>query len=75
MAVCGLLAAAAIAVVLIGASWIGAVGGALVCPTGGCETVQSSSYAELLGVPVAAVGLVGFLAILGAALARGEWGG
>ena len=24
-------------------------GGSLVCSTGGCETVQSSSYAELLG--------------------------
>ena len=48
-------------------------GGALVCSTGGCETVQSSSYAEVLGVPVAALGLVGFLGLLLAALARGEW--
>jgi uncharacterized membrane protein len=35
----------------------------LVCRTGGCETVQSSSYAEVLGVPVAALGLASFLAI------------
>jgi uncharacterized membrane protein len=48
-------------------------GGALVCSTGGCETVQSSAYAEVLGVPVAALGLVGFLGLFLAALARGEW--
>ena len=35
----------------------------LACRTGGCETVQSSSYAEVLGVPVAALGLASFLAI------------
>ena len=39
-------------------------GGALVCSTGGCETVQSSAYAEVLGVPVAALGLIGFLGLL-----------
>ena len=48
-------------------------GGALVCSTGGCETVQNSSYAEVLGVPVAALGLAGFLGLLVASLARGEW--
>ena len=48
-------------------------GGALACSTGGCETVQASSYAEVLGVPVAALGLVGFLALLLAAAARGDW--
>jgi uncharacterized membrane protein len=47
-------------------------GGTLVCSTGGCETVQSSSYAEVIGVPVAALGLLGFLGLLAAALARGE---
>lgn len=47
--------------------------GSLVCSTGGCETVQSSSYAEVLGIPVAALGLAGFLGLLAAALARGEW--
>jgi uncharacterized membrane protein len=35
----------------------------LVCRTGGCETVQSSDYAEVLGIPVAALGLAGFVAI------------
>ena len=48
-------------------------GGALVCSTGGCDTGQSSSYAEVLGLPVAALGLVGFLGLLLAAVARGEW--
>ena len=47
--------------------------GSLVCSTGGCETVQSSSYAELLGLPVAALGLAGFVVLLVAALTRGEW--
>ena len=48
-------------------------GAALVCSTGGCETVQSSSYAEVLGIPVAALGLIGFLGLLVASLGRGEW--
>jgi len=48
-------------------------GGAPVCSTGGCETVQKSAYAEVLGVPVAALGLVAFLGLLLTAIARGEW--
>ena len=47
-------------------------GGELVCTTGGCDTVQSSAYAEVLGVPVAALGLMGFLALLVTALGRGD---
>jgi hypothetical protein len=39
-------------------------GGALACATGGCETVQHSRYAEVLGVPVAGLGLAGFLGLL-----------
>jgi len=39
---------------------------------GGCERVQSSAYAKLGGVPVAVLGLGGYLAILAAALAPGE---
>ena len=31
---------------------------------GGCERVQSSSYARLAGAPVALIGLIGYLAIL-----------
>jgi uncharacterized membrane protein len=44
----------------------------LICATGGCETVQNSPYAELFGVPVAALGLVAFLGLLVAALARSD---
>ncbi|HEX5780345.1 MAG TPA: vitamin K epoxide reductase family protein, partial [Solirubrobacteraceae bacterium] len=33
--------------------------------TSGCERVQSSPYAELAGVPVAVIGLAGYLAVLG----------
>jgi uncharacterized membrane protein len=38
----------------------------------GCERVQSSSYAELAGIPVAVLGLAGYLVIAGALLAPGE---
>jgi uncharacterized membrane protein len=31
---------------------------------GGCETVQSSEYADAIGIPVALLGLVGYLMIL-----------
>jgi uncharacterized membrane protein len=34
------------------------------CPTGGCETVQSSSYALLGPLPVALLGLLAYIAIL-----------
>lgn len=35
-----------------------------------CETVQTSKYAEVAGIPVALIGLVMFLVILGIAVAR-----
>jgi uncharacterized membrane protein len=44
----------------------------IVCTTGGCETVQSSDYAEVLGIPVAVLGLVGYAAILVTAFLPGE---
>ena len=38
---------------------------ALICTSGGgCETVQDSSYAELVGIPVALLGVFAFLAVL-----------
>ena len=40
--------------------------------SGGCEKVQSSRYAELAGVPVALLGLIGYLAILATALVRSD---
>jgi uncharacterized membrane protein len=40
------------------------------CPKGGgCETVQHSAYSKLAGVPVALIGLVGYVAILATLLA------
>ena len=37
-----------------------------------CERVQNSSYAELVGVPVAVLGVVGYAAILASLWARVE---
>jgi uncharacterized membrane protein len=36
---------------------------------GGCETVQASSYSKLAGVPVAVLGLIGYVTIIGLLLA------
>jgi uncharacterized membrane protein len=45
-----------------------------VCSTGGCERVQASSYAEIGPIPVALLGLLGYLLILGSLLVRGDVG-
>ncbi len=42
--------------------------------SGGCETVQASRYAELAGIPVALIGLIGYVAILVALAVPGEAG-
>lgn len=39
---------------------------------GGCETVQSSRYADFLGVPVSVLGLLGYVSIAFFLLLRGE---
>lgn len=39
---------------------------------GGCERVQASSWSELAGVPVALLGLGGYVAILASLLVPGE---
>jgi uncharacterized membrane protein len=58
------------ALALVGASvaayllYVRHTGGELLCTNGGCEVVQSSRYAEVFGVPVAALGLIGYLALL-----------
>ncbi|MBA2524014.1 MAG: vitamin K epoxide reductase family protein [Solirubrobacterales bacterium] len=41
---------------------------------GGCHTVQASEYADLAGVPVALIGLIGYLALAAALLMPGEAG-
>lgn len=40
----------------------------------GCETVQKSKYAKLAGVPVALLGLIGYVAILATLFVRSEGG-
>jgi uncharacterized membrane protein len=62
------LAGAAIAAYLVYTRYSGA---AIFCSTGGCETVQSSKYAEVAGIPVAVLGLIGYAAILLTALVPG----
>lgn len=47
---------------------IGAIG-TLACGTGGCETVQLSPWSRFLGIEVALIGLLGYLVMLGVALA------
>ena len=48
-------------------------GGEPVCAIAhGCATVQKSAYADLAGVPVALLGLLGYLAILGSLAGDGE---
>jgi uncharacterized membrane protein len=70
IAVAGLaLAGAAIAAYLTYAKYADAT---IACSTGGCETVQESEYAEILGLPVPVLGLAGYLAIFATALFRGE---
>jgi len=46
--------------------------GVISCTTGGCETVQSSSYSKIAGIPVAVLGLVTYLAIFALAFLRSE---
>jgi uncharacterized membrane protein len=41
---------------------------------GGCEKVQSSDYAKLAGIPVAVLGLAGYLAILASLFVPGDLG-
>jgi uncharacterized membrane protein len=71
----GVLAAAGL---LISAylTWVHFAQVAPVCVggSGGCETVQSSRYASVLGVPVAVLGLVGYTGLLFSAVLRGELG-
>jgi uncharacterized membrane protein len=67
------LARAMLALALVGAAiagyltWVHYAGIEPICAGGGgsCERVQTSRYAELGGVPVALLGLVGYLAIAG----------
>lgn len=50
--------------------WLYKIGlaGELKCGTGGCDTAQTSRWAELLGIPVAFYGVVGYAVLLAVAL-------
>ena len=64
-AAAGLVALAGIGVAAY-LTWVHYDEGALVCVSGGgCETVQQSSYAEIAGLPVALLGLVTYVTVLG----------
>ncbi len=41
---------------------------------GGCEKVQTSDYSKLAGIPVAVLGLIGYVAILASLFVRGDLG-
>lgn len=49
-------------------------GGSPVCLAGGsgCQTVTGSTYSHLLGVNIAVLGIAGYVALLAAALLRGD---
>ena len=72
------LAVLAVAGFLISAylTWTYMNGAAPVCVggSGGCETIQTSRYSEILGVPVAALGLFAYATMLVCAVLRGEKG-
>ena len=42
--------------------------------SGGCEVVQSSTYSAFVGIPVALIGLLGYIAIIGSMYIPGENG-
>lgn len=57
--------------------WLWKLGlmGPMVCVSGGCETVQLSQYAVLLGIPVAFYGVLGFagLFLVSITALQGRW--
>jgi uncharacterized membrane protein len=73
-----LLAALSVAGLLISAylTWNHLRGLAPACvgDSSGCETVQTSRYSAILGVPVAALGLAGYAGLLSSVLLKGEGG-
>jgi uncharacterized membrane protein len=74
----GLVRAVGVALALIGAAissyllYARHADATILCSTGGCSTVQSSRYAEMFGVPVAALGLIAFVSLALAAALPGE---
>jgi uncharacterized membrane protein len=53
---------------------IDVIGGSTLCLAGSdCDVVRASNYGQLLGLPVAVLGVGYFLAVVGAALLRSTW--
>lgn len=55
-------------------TWVHYEGISPVCTTGGCERVQASTYAEIGPIPVALLGLAGYVLILASLAVSGELG-
>jgi len=55
-------------------TWVHYAGISPVCTTGGCERVQASSYSEIGGIPVALLGLIGYVGIGISLLVPGDLG-
>ena len=57
-------------------TWVHLAGVAPIClaGSGGCEAVQTSRYAEIVGVPVAVLGIAGYAGLLLSAWFKGEVG-
>jgi uncharacterized membrane protein len=69
-----LLAAAGIAIAGY-LTWVHYSGAKPLClASGGCERVQGSRYSHVAGIPVAVIGLAGYLAILGSLAIRADLG-
>ena len=45
------------------------------CPAGGCDVVTQGEFAEIRGIPIAALGLVGYLALLALSVIAAALGG
>jgi uncharacterized membrane protein len=63
------LVGAALSSYLLYVRWAGAT---LACSTGGCGTVQASSYSSVLGIPVALLGLFAYSTIFLCSLFRND---
>ena len=54
-------------------TYIRYAGGTVACTSGGCELVQGSRYSAVGSVPVALIGLIGYVLIFGSALASPQF--
>jgi len=62
--VVALLALLGLSVALYMVAYAAGLTGPILCSVGSCEAVQNSSYSRIGGIPVAAFGALGYLALL-----------